>query len=120
MTSTSDIADKYEFAIATFTSIVGLPNDNDLRNVQKTLLQICLSIRLTSSKPDKVTSFILAKPIYLKHTGVTESFDEDKHPLNKYYPSLNTDTGTWEQHKNKSLWFTRLRNQDLIHTTKHG
>ena len=83
MTLSSDIAAKFEAAIEAFTPIAGQPKDDDLRGVQKVLLQTCLSIRLASSKSGKVTGLVLPNVAYKNKPGVMISFDEDDTPLDK-------------------------------------
>ena len=110
MTSPADIASKFDAAIAAFTPIVGNPTDDDLRNVQQVLLQICLSINLSGSTAGKVTGLILGDIVYLTQQGVTQSFVEDQNPLDKYDPSIDEHTASWEQQKLTSLWRSRLEN----------
>ena len=74
MTSSSDIAAKFEVAIKSFTPIVVQPKDNDLQGVHKVLLQTCLSIRLAVSKSGKVTNHVLPDVAYKNQPGVTASF----------------------------------------------
>ena len=50
MASTSNISAKFDAAIAMLALIVKPPKYDDLRNVRKVLLQICLSVQLTGSK----------------------------------------------------------------------
>ena len=97
MTSSSDIAAKFEAAIEAFTPIVGQPKYNDLRVVRKVLLKTCLSIRLAGSKAGKVTVLVLPDAAYKNKPGVTASFDKDDTLLDKYDPSVTRDTESWEQ-----------------------
>ena len=120
MTSSSDIAAKFEATIKAFTSIVGQPKDDDPRGVQKVLLQTCLSIRLSGSKSGKVTGLVLPNTAYKNQPGVTISFNKDDNPLEKYDPSVTRETEAWYQQKLQALWNTRLNNQDRIQTTKYG
>ena len=120
MTSSSDIAAKFESAIEAFTAIVGQPKDNDLRGVRKVLLQTCLLIRLAGSKDGKVTGLILPDAAYKNQPGVTISFDKDDIHLKEYDPSFTQETEAWEQRKLRALWNTRLDNQYRIRTTKHA
>ena len=99
MTSSSDIATKFEAAIKAFTPIVGQPKDNDLQGLRKVLLQTCLSICLVGSKAGKVTSLVLPNAAYKNRPRVTISFDEDDTPLEKYDPSFTRETEAWEQQK---------------------
>ena len=92
MTSSSDIATKFEAAIEAFTPIVGQPKDNNLRGLRKVLLQICLSICLAGSKYGKVTALVLTDAAYKNQPRVTISFDEDDTPLEKYDPSVTRKT----------------------------
>ena len=88
MTSSSDIAAKFEAAIEAFTPVVGQPKDNDLRGVRKVPLQTCLSICLYRSEAVKFTSLILPDASYKNQPGVKILFDEDDTPLDKYDPSV--------------------------------
>ena len=112
MISTSDIAAKFEATIASFMSVVSTPKDNELCEVQKILPKIFLSVCLAGSEPGKVTDLTLSNPIYLKQPGVTESFDKERKPFNKYDLPIDANTDTWEQRKKQILWSTRLSNQD--------
>ena len=97
MTSSMDIVTKSESAIEAFNPIVGQPKDDDLRGVNKVLLQTCLLIRLASPKAGKVTGLVLPDAAYKHQPGVTSSFDEDDTPLNEYDPEVTKDTEAWEQ-----------------------
>ena len=77
MASISNISPNFDAAIATLAPIVIPPNDDDLRNVQKVLLQICLYIQLAGSKSGKVTGLIFGDVVYLSTPGVTLSFVGD-------------------------------------------
>ena len=59
MTSSSDIAAKFEATIEAFTPIVGQLKDDKLQGLRKVLLQTCLSIRLSGLKAGKVTGLVL-------------------------------------------------------------
>ena len=76
MTSSSDISAKLEATIKAFTPIVVQPKYDDLRRVQKVLLQTCLSIRLAGSKSGKLANLVLPDASYKNQPGVTISFDE--------------------------------------------
>ena len=108
MTSSSDIAAKFEAAIEAFTPIVGQPKDNDLRGVRKVLLQTCLSICLAGLKAGKFIGLVLPDVAYKNQPGVTILFDKDDTPLDKYDPSVTQDTEVWEQQKLQALWNTCL------------
>ena len=99
MTSTTDIATKFAAAIAVFAPIVGPPKGDDLRNIRKVLLQICLSISLAGSKSGKVTGLILVDSLYVTTPGITELFREDKDFLDEYDSKIKKDTEAWEQRK---------------------
>ena len=120
MTSSTDIATKFEADIEAFTPIVGQPKDDNLQGVKKVLLQTCLSIRLAGPKSVKVTGIILHDAAYNNQLGVMGSFDKDDTPLKTYDPAVTRETEVWEQRKLQALWNTHLDNQDRIHTTKHG
>ena len=120
MTSSSDIAAKFEAPIKAFTPIVVQLKDNDLQRVRKFLLQTCLSICLAGLKAGKFTGLVLSDAAYKNQPGVTISFDEDGTPLDEYNPSVTRETKAWEQRKLQALWNIRLNNQDRISTTKHG
>ena len=120
MTSPADIASKFDAGIASFTPIVGNPTDDDLRNVQQVLLQICLLVNLLGSTAGKVTGLILGDIVYLTQQEVSTSFIEDQSPLDEYDPSIDENTKQWEQRKLTSLWRSRLENQARIAATKHG
>ena len=119
MTSSSNIAAKFESTIKAFTPIVVQTNYNDLQVVRKVLLQTCLSIRLTRSKSGKVTGLVLTDAAYKNQPRVTALFDEDDTPLDEYDPSVTRETEAWKQRKIHALWNTRLDNQGRIYTTKH-
>ena len=120
MTSSSDIAAKFEAAIKAFTRIISQPKDDDLQVVRKVLLQTCISIRLAGSKSGKVTGLVLTDAAYKNQPRVTALFDEDDTPLDKYDPSVTRETEAWEQQKLQAIWNNRLDNQYRILTTKHG
>ena len=120
MTSSSDIAARFEAAIKAFTPIVGQPKNNNLQGVRKVLLQTCLLIRLAGSKSGKVTGLVLTDAAYKNQPGLTISFDKDDTPLDEYDPSVTRDTKSWEQRKLQAIWNNRLDNQYRILTTKHG
>ena len=120
MTSSSNIAAKFEAAIEAFTPISGQPMNDDLQGVQKVLLQTCLLIRLAGSTAVKVTGLVLPNAAYKNKPGVTALFDDDDTPLYKYDPAVTKETKAWEQRKLQALWNTHLDNQVHIRTTKHG
>ena len=120
MNSSSDIAAKSKATIEAFTPIVNQLKDDDLREVQKVLLQMSLLIRLTGSKAGKVTGLVLPDATYKNQPGVTSSFDKDDTLIDKYNPAVTRDTESWEQQKLQALWNIRLNNQDRIRSTKHG
>ena len=95
MTSSSNIATKFEAVIEAFTPIAGQPKDENIRGVQKVLLQTCLLIRLAISKAGKVVGLVLPDADYNNQPGVTASFDEDNIPLDVYEPSVARDTKAW-------------------------
>ena len=64
MTSSSDIATKFESAIETFTPIVIQTKDNNVQGVQKFLFQMSLSIRLAGLKLGKVTGLVIPDAAY--------------------------------------------------------
>ena len=76
MTSSSDIAAKFEATIEAFTPIVGQLKDDDLQGVQKVLLKTCLSIRLAGSKYGKVTGLIIPNAAYKNQPGLTTLIDK--------------------------------------------
>ena len=82
MTSSSDIAAKFDAAIESFTPIAGQPKDDNLQGVQKVLLQTCLSIRPAGSKSGKFTGLVLPGAAYKNQPGLTALFNEDDTPLN--------------------------------------
>ena len=120
MTSSSDIAAKFEAPIKAFTPIVVQLKDNDLQRVRKFLLQTCLSICLAGLKAGKFTGLVLSDAAYKNQPGVTISFDEDGTPLNEYNPLVTRETKAWEQRKLQAFWNTRLDNQYRIRNTNHG
>ena len=120
MTSSSNIAAKFESAIEAFTPIVGHPKDSDLRGVQKFLLQICLSICLSRSKAGKVTGLVLPDAAYKNQPGVMILFDKDDTPLDEYDLLVTQETKAREKRNLQALWNTCLDNQERIQTTKHG
>ena len=120
MTSTTDIATKFAAAIAVFAPIVGPPKGNDLRNIRKVLLQICLSISLAGSKSGKVTGLILIDSLYVTTPGITELFRDDKDFLDEYDPKIKKDTEAWEQRKFVTFWTSCLVNQFRITATTHS
>ena len=83
MTSSSDIAAKFESAIEAFTPIVSQPKDDNLQGVRKVLLQTCLSVRLAGLKAVKVTGLVLPDAAYKNQPRVTISFDKDDTPLDE-------------------------------------
>ena len=94
MTTTSDITAKFDAAIATLAPIVGPSKDDDLRNVRKVLLQICLSIQLSGSKSGKVTGLILGNIVYLKTPG-------SPHCLSRIKTHSTNTTRTWKKPLNR-------------------
>ena len=95
MTSSLDIVAKFGATIKDFTPILGQPNDDDLRGVQKVLLQTCLSICLAGSKAGKVTGLVLPGVAYKNQPGVTALFNKDDTPLDEYNPAVARDTKAW-------------------------
>ena len=80
----SDIAAKFAAAIAALTPIVGLPTDDDPRNIWMIILKICLSIDFACSTPGKVTRLILVEAVYATTTGSnSSSSDEQENALAK-------------------------------------
>ena len=71
MTSSSDIAAKFEAAIEDFTPTTGQLKDDNLRGARKVLLQTCLLIFLAGSKYRKSTSLVLPNAAYKNEPGVT-------------------------------------------------
>ena len=114
MTSSSDIAAKFEAAIEAFTPIINQPKNENLQGVRKVLLQTCLSICLAGSKSGKFNGIVLPYAAYKNQPGVTISSDKDNTPFNEYNPSATRDTEAWEQQNLQVLWNTRLENQDRI------
>ena len=92
MTSSSDIAAKFEAAIKAFTPIVVQPKDDDLWGVKKFLFQTCLLIRLAGSKPVKIAGLVVTEAAYKNQPGVTISFDKDNTLLDEYDPSFTRET----------------------------
>ena len=119
MTSTLDIAAKFETTIASLPPVVGPPKDDDLGNVRKVLSTTYLSIQLAGSKSGRVTRLILANAVYTTIPGINESFIKDEQPLGEYDPSITEETAPWEQRKLATIWTSRLANQRHIATTKH-
>ena len=99
MTSSSDIAAKFEAVIEAFTPIVGQPKDNDLQGVQKVLLQTCLLIRISGYKTGNVTGLVIPDAAYKNQPWVTASSDEDDTPLDEYDPLVTRETKALEQRK---------------------
>ena len=119
MTSSSDIAAKFEAAIEAFTPIFGQPKYGNLRLERRVLLQTCLSIILDGLKAVKFNGLVLPDAAYKNQPGVTILFDEDDTPLNEYDPSVTRETEAWEQQKLQALCNTRLENQYRIRTMNH-
>ena len=120
MTSTLNIAAKFETAIASLAPVVGPPKDDNLRNIRKVLLTTCLLIRLADSKSGRVTGLILADGVYTTTPGITESFVKDEQPLAKYEPSITKETAPWEERKLARIWTSQLANQLRIAAPKNG
>ena len=111
MTSSSDIATKFESAIETFTPIVGQPKDNNVQGVQKFLFQMSLSIRLAGLKLGKVTGLVIPDAAYKNQPGVKALFDKNNTPLDEYNPAVNIETKLWEQRKLQALGTPALTNK---------
>ena len=95
MTSSSDIAAKFEAAIKAFTPIIGQQKDNDLQGVRKFLLRTRLSIRLSGSKAVKITGIVILNASYKNQPGVMSLFNEDDTPLEKSNPTVTRETKAW-------------------------
>ena len=119
MTTTDVAKDLFAEAQAAFTSIVGAPNDDDVKRLNEAFINALQSIDVPGGAID-LSDILLSDIDHEAKNGVGSTFERMEIPLPAYDGSIATDANNAVRAKAERLWTAKIELQRLIKTVEHA
>ena len=119
MTNPEEANDLFAEAHAAFTPIVGAPNDNDVKRLNKAFINALQSIDVPGGAVDLSDILLLDKDHKAKHDG-GKMFKRMEVLLQEYKDSIAADANNAVQAKPERLWTAKIEFQRLIKTVERA
>ena len=118
MTTTKDAKDLFAEAQAAFAPVVGVPNDEDVKRLNKAFINVLQSIDVPGGAVDLSGILLSDNDHKAKHKYTT--FKRMEAPLQAYDSSITANANNAVRAKAERLWTAKIELQRLIKTVKHA
>ena len=119
MTTPKDAKYLFTEAQSAFTPVVGAPNDDDVKRLNKAFINVLQSIDVPGGVVDLSHILITDEEHKAKHSdGLT--FKQMEVPLPDYNNSIASDANNAVRAKAKRLWMAKIELQRLIKTVERA